>query len=523
MTRGLCALALLLLCAASVHSQPVIDGVFDDWPDTGAHSTMTGQHAGANHALRRLDLQRHGPDLYLAFETGELVNLQAIDGSLVLLFDHDGESHGGRWGKRRGVDLALEFSPARALEDLPAHTGSRLLRWNGRRFDIDNGRAVGAVIQPTHASRRFEMRLDLASLTGQQVSGPALSADPDLRVAWGARDRRGRLVARGEWLAVPADAGGTRSHASAGNLPQKPAEGLRVLVWNVGERDLVRQPLRYASVLQATRPDLVLFDEVSGAVQASTLAQVFSGLPCPEPDQRWNWSLGSLGGRQRGLVAACAKLAVEKRISSLRYPVNAIRRALPTSTDHLGGDTASALIRAGMAFHGVRLDIQGRSLLVTTVDLYSRGSLGSPEEAVRELESRSLAQALREATKDRPVDGVLVGGDFNLVGGREPLEILLRESGVGLKATEPRALDGSDTITWRAPRGGAFLPGRLDYLLHSDALEPVQAFVFETARMSDALLQSLGLAREDSDRTTDHLPLIVDFLLSDSGSQAGVN
>jgi exonuclease III len=58
----------------------------------------------------------------------------------------------------------------------------------------------------------------------------------------------------------------------------------------------------------------------------------------------------------------------------------------------------------------------------------------------------------------------------------------------------------------------AFSPGRLDYVVYSDAsARAVNAFVFDTRRLTAAALAKLGLDVEDS-ASSDHLPVIVDLV-----------
>jgi len=58
--------------------------------------------------------------------------------------------------------------------------------------------------------------------------------------------------------------------------------------------------------------------------------------------------------------------------------------------------------------------------------------------------------------------------------------------------------------------GNAFTPGRLDYLLYSDAVaEAVNSFVLDTGVMSEAALARVGLDADDTSNS-DHLPVVLD-------------
>ena len=111
--------------------------------------------------------------------------------------------------------------------------------------------------------------------------------------------------------------------------------------------------------------------------------------------------------------------------------------------------------------------------------------------------------------------GVVVAGDFNLVGSPDPLALAGRSLGPGGSDLVPvyaLQLDGRSSATW-VGRDLAFPPGQLDYVLHAPGvLTPLRAFVFETSDLSEAALAELGLARSDSDRASDHRPVVVDFV-----------
>ena len=63
-------------------------------------------------------------------------------------------------------------------------------------------------------------------------------------------------------------------------------------------------------------------------------------------------------------------------------------------------------------------------------------------------------------------DAVLIGGNFNLVGSRDPIDVLLNAGlhvdGSPLADVRALSLDGRTNATWRGIGGGRFTPGRLD-------------------------------------------------------------
>jgi hypothetical protein len=102
---------------------------------------------------------------------------------------------------------------------------------------------------------------------------------------------------------------------------------------------------------------------------------------------------------------------------------------------------------------------------------------------------------------------------MNLVGSRPPIDLLragLDRDGSDLTPA-PAAVHGDAAFyTWRDAKA-AFGPGRLDWLLYSDAsAHAVNAFVFDVSRLTDDVLVSMGLRREDAE-ASDHLPGVVDL------------
>src|SRR5262245_21368870 len=142
------------------------------------------------------------------------------------------------------------------------------------------------------------------------------------------------------------------------------------------------------------------------------------------------------------------------------------------------------------------------------------GTKDSPEDQARMAEARAINAAFASAAGALDKSAIrLLGGDFNLVGSRPPLDILrqgLDADGSDLGVIAPRVLGDSSLITWRDPASG-YAPGRLDYMLVSNAnAQVVNAFVLDTSRLSDESLAQMGLDRTDCDGS-DHLPVIIDI------------
>ncbi len=123
---------------------------------------------------------------------------------------------------------------------------------------------------------------------------------------------------------------------------------------------------------------------------------------------------------------------------------------------------------------------------------------------------------------------ILIAGDLNLVGDRQPLETLLtgeivhRElgdstapdwDGSPLADLQPLHTDLPMVFTWFRESRGAYSPGRLDFIVYSDSvLRATRGYVLFTQAMSDPSLAANGLERRDT-CVSDHLPVVGDFVL----------
>jgi endonuclease/exonuclease/phosphatase family metal-dependent hydrolase len=129
------------------------------------------------------------------------------------------------------------------------------------------------------------------------------------------------------------------------------------------------------------------------------------------------------------------------------------------------------------------------------------------------MEALAIRQATEAALRAGGVDGLLITGDLNLVGSEEPRIVLAREldvDGRSLWTAQPMRLDGVSQTTWEWA-GDRFTPGRLDYVLYSQAtLGWVGGFVYHSGDLSARWQAAHGVTAETS-RATDHLPVVSDL------------
>lgn len=129
-------------------------------------------------------------------------------------------------------------------------------------------------------------------------------------------------------------------------------------------------------------------------------------------------------------------------------------------------------------------------------------------------EARAINAAVLKAADASKASIRIVAGDFNLVGTRPPLDLVRQNidaDGSDMAIADAQVL-GHDLVETWSEDSNEFSPGRLDYMVYSDAsVTAKNAFVFNTRRMSAAALAKLGLDAEDS-ASSDHMPVVVDFV-----------
>ena len=130
-------------------------------------------------------------------------------------------------------------------------------------------------------------------------------------------------------------------------------------------------------------------------------------------------------------------------------------------------------------------------------------------------------------------------GDFNFVGYREQIETVtagniqdegnygsdfpLDWDGTAITDLFSRHTHKRMAYTWRSD-GSSFNPGKLDYVLYTDSnLSILNHFVLNTLAMPDSILNEWELEAEDTNEASDHLPRIVDFMVTDLGITGELN
>jgi endonuclease/exonuclease/phosphatase family metal-dependent hydrolase len=434
----------------------VIDGAFEDWSTPDASMIDPAGDAQANLDVTRLEAFARGDVLCLSLHLTEPLNLQSgVEEDGSLIL---------RITDQHGNGLVID-QRARTVSELVGDT-LRTTTWKG----------VGYVSAPTYAATRFEMRLPLGegALAGVEA-GDTLTID-----ITGSDELDEPLqvtVAEGETATIK-----PRDPARSGDV------SLRVLSLNTlrtGTQDEQRGPA-LARIIDGLDPDIVCLQEEWDSSE-SDIAQWLTDADPRETGGAW--SVYKLEG-------------------------NAIAAKPGSRIEPLDADPEGRFALAGVT-------VDGRRLVIASIHFKCCGHIGSSEDARRIAQARLLREALDALPETRPELAQaprILAGDYNLVGSRTPLDIILAGEDAALVDVAPMRLHGLDNTTWRdlRPRAGGFPPGRLDLLVAPAGLASnaegfgAQAFAFDASDADPEDLRSLGIRPVDS-IASDHLPLVLDL------------
>lgn len=475
-----------------------IDGDFRDW-ETVPIAIRDGGDAPSSVVdfgdVRTAADARH---MFVHVTFSRPLNLATVYGTLFVVLDIDGDRKTGATAQGlEGADIVVECSrdppSPMALPQTgivvrrlpPPATGAATSFWSSINFQY----------APRHAGEQFEWRLDRGASTTARLKLVFTAGGTVM-------DQTDETL-----INMPLLAGGppmTRGTGDADPLARANSTSFRMAVWNVlGMAPFSAEAV--ARVIAAVDPDIIIVDEIWPALSADDVA---ARLPPASKYSRAPWQARVGGTSERHALAARAAIDVVQ--SQVQYP----RELFNTGAAHHAEDYVRMLDR-GVGASVVTVTIGGRRLLVAPLDLTSGGPPGSEPEALRVLEADAINRAVAAALARVRPDGILIGGDVNLVGTRDPLDILARgldRNRTPLLPVEAYRLSDISKDTWRQPGGGGrFPPGRLDWLLHgSSSLEVLNSFVFDAEDLNARWLGHYKLQLLDS-RASDHLPIVADF------------
>jgi len=195
---------------------------------------------------------------------------------------------------------------------------------------------------------------------------------------------------------------------------------------------------------------------------------------------------------------------VHGNVIASKYPL----KALPSKND---------------SYAAAHIKLAGNDLFIINVHLKAMGYIGSEEDRLRVRQANDIIATIREiherqygkdeAPCTKP--GIVIVGDFNLVGSRAPLDAIISKKVYGFKDWLIPNLVGESVVTWRGGSRASFAPGKLDYVIYSTkTLIPGNGFILNSELLNRTERRQLGLDTADSE-LSDHLVMTVDFQFSD--------
>ena len=472
--RRICLVGFLLLTLPAWSVRPAlaelqIDGTFSEWSSA-------------------FEARADGEFLYLRFTLPESVTLQGAATPVRLLLDLDDNPQTRQVesgdGRELGVDLMVIFSPGAAPGARGA--GVRVVGQAGLLADqAPTAAGLGLIFAPITESRTFELRLNRPEgLTPTEPDRLSLQIN------------MGRSANAPAWqseilqIELPPRASESRLWRT---LPSRGDRQLRVMSWNVFFARPLANPDPFARIFRALNPDMILLQEWEKVDDRSLAAWFNTHVPQPTP---WH-----------ALTSSGWGVAVVSRTPLQGLGLGKVDRPEGAPADDFRPDQSLRVVAA------LTQTALGPAA-VASIHLRCCGYAGSWQDQARIAEVNAI-RAMLQTAFGAPDSLRFVGGDFNLVGSRTPLQILQRGLGAGggdlRPAKAPLAGDAA-FHTWRDPRS-RFTPGRLDWLLYDPArAHEVESFVLDTRGLTAEALVGAGLQVGDSD-ASDHLALVVDVAL----------
>ena len=483
-------LAIPALGARAAAPIVVLDGAFDEWP---SHAAALADHY----------------HLYFRLELPAVDGLQASALETRLLLDLDDDATSGAFLRPAdasaplGVDLALLFAPAFTRDDAGIGGGAAALVYDGagRERRLRHAQVDFAAL-PTHASDRYELRLSRHALQDRRV-GPMLRAGGRARARVQRIDPQGTVRWESAMMVIERPVAAEQPWRADVALPERPPGGVRVMSINVRWATPLREPEPLARLLHAAEPDIVLLQEWD-RVQRDTRGRRPPRVAAAEIAA---WFDEHVPGERRWDARRSRELGVAVVARGALAPFGPERVSYQLEAGE------GELVEGGVRYLGVLAELPVGAVAVASLHLKCCGSRHSAEESRRLAEAAAINAALRRGLAGSDPVLLVVGGDFNLVGGREPRDRVaegLAPGGGPLAVASAFALGGHSALTWRDGRS-RFAPSRLDFVLFAgEGAVLLNAFTLDTGLLSDAALERLELRREDS-AFSDHLPLIVDL------------
>lgn len=476
--------ALRLGCAALAQSAPIlVNGRFDDWVLPG-QGIVDGNSPSFGIDITGLDVRNDDDRLFLRISFVQEIDLQddLVPQTVRLYIDADNNASTGLAVQTGyGAELQIRFDTRTVTQYVPSAVN---VGWA----------SIGLVPLPTVTSDTFEMAINRSAVPD---GVHPLFSSSTIKILLKDTDGNDVLPEVGSVFSYTFDTAPVVPYQAV-PLERIDPSHVRIMAWNVLGDGIISGPLQdeYQRILQSVAPDVIGFSECVSSTAAQVKMRLDTWLP-----------IGGAGWH-------ALKDDFDMIVAS-RWPITGswpgLSRQFPVLIDLPTSYATDLLFTAA-------------HLNCCTADATRQQQVDAWAQFV--LDAKLPGGAVTVAANTPMV----YAGDLNLVGYAQQLTTLMTGAIVntgtygngapldwdGTTLTDalmPQS-DERSAFTWANP-AGSYPPGRLDYLLYSDAVMQMQrCFALRTATMSASRLTQYGLNAGDTDTASDHLPVVADFALA---------
>lgn len=469
-----------IVCTTLAFSQALpisLDEEYTDW-QASTFTYTDSQNDGNTIDFLSFSVANDQDYLYVRCQFASEIDLME-NNLLVLLIDSDNKGSTGSFVEGIGADLRLNFGNRDATIFTPSFNS----------MDLED---VRFRVAPTITSHVFEM----AIARNTTYQGTPLFQGDTIKLVF--RDYNGT----GD---VMPDANTTFTYVFENtNIPSptsidfapSSSQSLRLMTYNT-EFDGLTSNTRKSSferIITANNPDIITFNETWNT--SLPTIQAFMNTILPQPN-------GWYGYKNNGNATLS------------KYP---ILQSWDIHTNRV---------------HAVLIDVSASN--------FGKDSLLVCNAHLKCCDGDNLRQEQADAFASFIIDAKTIGGqidlspstpfallgDLNLVGLSQQLTTLLTGQIINtfpygasapldwddsdLTDAKPRQTDSRMTYTWRNDNS-SFPPGRLDFMIYSDAVMTLdKSYVIRTEIMPASQLTQYGLQQNDTQNASDHYPVVSDF------------
>ncbi len=466
--------------------QIILDDNFSDWTQVrGIYSDPKDDGRNGGIDFTDIRISNDQDRIFIYFDTQQEINIQS-DNSLILYMDLDNNANTGLRINGLGAELVYE---------LGRRSGSFFL--GSFNFNIRH-QNIGLVSSPTVTSDKFELCLSRRIVLGNTI----FNASNQIRVQLVDNNTNGDRAPdfNGGYLYNMDNTIVFENELET--LSKESNDLVRVLAYNV-LRDNLHDPAlfsEYNRILKAIQPDIIGFSEIYNHTSAQTRLLVERILP------------SELGGQWYH--------------SSVSPDIHLISRYPILRTQRINGNGAFVLDMG-----------EGKNLLVIVTHLPCCENDVGRQQEVDNIMSFLRSVRFGISSLNIPVrTPYIIMGDKNFVGNARQLKTLITGDifdntsfgidykpdwdNTDLEDAIPMTTGLPMSYTWPGSTS-SFSAGRLDYIIYTGSeLTLKKSFALQSSSLSSQVLDKYNINISDTDRASDHLPLIGDFSLGREVSTA---